>query len=106
MTTEIRTLSATPPACLTGETASARWTQTINDLAEESRTLPCSNEGVLIGYCAAFQLLADCERSIAKDGLLLDRGREGQKRSPALTGKISALSSIKGFASELGLSPT
>ena len=100
------TLSKTPPETLQGDVARARWARTIETLQSEGRTLPRSNEGMLEGYCAAFELLADCEASIKADGLLVDGGRDGQRRSPALSGKIQALAAIKGFATQLGLSPT
>jgi phage terminase small subunit len=35
----------------------------------------------------------------------MDGGREGGKRNPAISAQIAALASLKGFCSELGLSP-
>lgn len=98
-------LTRKPPAELVGAVAQSRWKSTINTLASENRKLPKSNEGVLIGFCAAFQLLADCEKSLQEDGLLVDGGRDGKRRSPALAGKLQAMNAIRAFASEIGLSP-
>lgn len=92
------------PDALVGPAAKARWMQTILVLADEGRRIPRSHEGALLGYCSAFQLLADCEASLATDGLLIDGGRDGKRRSPALGGKLSALTAIRQFGSELGLS--
>ena len=98
-------LSSKPPSTLTGKAARERWKQTIEILAKETRFIPRSNEGVLIGYCSAFSLLDDCEKSLAADGLLVDGGRDGKRRHPALAGKLQALSAIRLYAAELGLTP-
>lgn len=98
-------LTDRPPAELAGEVARARWEKTIRDLEAENRKLPRSNESALIGLCSACQLLADAERSLAEHGLIVDAGREGSRRNPALSAKTSALTSIRGFASEIGLTP-
>ena len=98
-------LNAKPPGELVGTVAKLRWKNTIHTLASENRKLPKSHEGILIGFCSSFQLLADCEASIRTDGLLVDGGRDGKRRSPALAGKIQALNAIRQFSAELGLSP-
>ena len=105
MNTELH-LTESPPATLTGHAARERWTLTIHDLEAEGRKLPRSNEGVLIGYASAFQLLADCDEGLKTDGLLIDGGRDGKRRHPALAGKLQALAAIRGFGVQLGLSPT
>lgn len=102
----IKTLTTEPPAELSGDVARARWTRTIETLADEGRQLPASNEGVLMAYSSAFQLLSECEAAIASDGLLVDGGRDGKRRHPALAGKTSALTSIRSLAAQLALSPT
>lgn len=98
-------LSSSPPAELVGVTAKLRWKSTINSLAAENRKLPTSHEGILIGFCSSFQLLADCEQSLRAHGIMIDGGRDGQRRSPALAGKLQALNAIRQFSSEIGLSP-
>jgi P27 family predicted phage terminase small subunit len=97
-------LIADPPAELIGDIARARWVATIEVLDSENRKIPRSNEGVMIGYCSAFQLLADCERELQASGLLV-ANRDGGRRSPALAGKIQAMNAIRAFAAEIGLTP-
>lgn len=67
--------------------------------------MPHTQKMIVAGLCSAAQLLADSEASIAADGLLIDAGRDGKKRNPALSSKIQALGLIRAYAAEIGLSP-
>lgn len=93
------------PAELRGELARLQWRTLLEDLAAENRRLPASQKMIVLGYCSAAQLLADSEDSIMNDGILIEGGREGRRRNPALSSKIQALGLVRSYAAEIGLSP-
>jgi P27 family predicted phage terminase small subunit len=81
------------------------WRSTITDLEREGRPLGCLNYQTLTGFCDAAGLVKECAETLARDGMTIDGGREGLKRHPAVTTRISALNALRAYAIELGLTP-
>lgn len=99
-----KAISANPPDWM-GKHAGEVWRQTIADLEAENRPIHKLNYQMFIGFCESAGLIRECGEIIAKEGMLLDSPRDGKKRHPAVSMRISALAALKGYAVELGLSP-
>lgn len=99
------TINATPPDWL-GHHAKSVWRETIAALEAENRPLGQLNRQALVGLCDAAGLVRECAEVLGRDGMTIDGGREGMKRHPALTTRISALNSLRAYAAELGLTPS
>lgn len=97
-------IKSTPPAWLSDH-AKTVWRETIETLEAEGRPLNRLNTQALTGFCDAAGLVRECAEVLARDGMTIDGGREGLKRHPAVTTRISALNSLRGYAIELGLTP-
>ncbi|MES2920190.1 MAG: phage terminase small subunit P27 family [Verrucomicrobiota bacterium] len=87
------------------EYAKEVWRETIESLDAEGRPLNRLNIQTLTGFCDAAGLVRECSEVLARDGMTIDGGREGKKRHPAVTTRISALNSLRSYAIELGLTP-
>jgi len=98
------TLTSEPPDYLTGHAARV-WRETITDLEAEGRPIHRLNRQTLVGFCDAAAIVRECGETLAREGHLVDGGREGLKRNPAATLRISALQALRAFAAELGLTP-
>lgn len=85
--------------------ARAVWRETIETLEIEGRPLNRLNLQAFTGFCDAAGLVRECGEILARDGMTLAGGREGLKRHPAVTTRISALNSLRSYAIELGLTP-
>jgi P27 family predicted phage terminase small subunit len=94
-----------PPDWLS-EHAKTVWNQTLLNLANEGRFLSLLNYETLVAFCDAAGLVKQCAQQLEKDGMTIDGGREGLKRHPAVTTRISALNSLRAYAAELGLTPS
>lgn len=81
------------------------WHRTLKDLAEAGRPVDRLNREAFVGFCDAAGLVAECSQVLAAEGMTIDGGREGKKRHPAVTTRISALNSLRAYAAELGLTP-
>jgi|GEM_PF-6619632 len=99
-----KAISGTPPDWM-GKYAGEVWRKTIEDLEAESRPIHQLNTQMLIGFAEAAGLVRECAEIIAKEGMLIDGGRYGKKRHPAVGMRLAALSALRGYASELGLTP-
>lgn len=97
-------LSSTPPAFLPKH-AQEVYRETVRNLNEAGRPLLLIHKQAVIGLCQAADLAKQAGEEIRKTGFILDGGREGVKRNPAISAQIAALASLKAFCSELGLSP-
>lgn len=97
-------ITATPPAWLSAY-AREVWVETVETLEIEGRPLNRLNLQTLTGFCDAAGLVRECSEVLARDGMTIEGGREGLKRHPAVTTRISALNSLRGYAIELGLTP-
>jgi len=97
-------LSITPPAYLP-EHAQTVYRNTVKDLAASGRPLLVIHREAVIGLAQAADLARQAGDEIRRTGFVLDGGREGVKRSPAIAAQIAALASLKAFCSELGLTP-
>jgi len=93
-----------PPPKLSRE-ARKEWRR----LEAELRTagvLTMRDRAVLTGYCLAWARLREAEEDIERLGTLVE-GTEGtQIRNPALTTWNQAMSQLRMYAAELGLSPS
>ncbi len=98
------TLTGEPPDYLTGHAARV-WRETIGDLEAEGRPIHRLNRQTLVGFCDACGIVRECSETLAREGHLVDGGREGSKRNPAASIRISALQAVRAYAAELGLSP-
>lgn len=99
-----KTITSEPPEWLSDH-AKTVWRQTLADLEEEGRPLGRLNAQALVGFCDAAGLVRECAETLALHGMTIDGGREGMKRHPAVTTRISALNSLRAYAIELGLTP-
>ena len=81
------------------------WRETIETLEIEGRPLNRLSLQTLTGFCDAAGLVRECSETLARDGMTIEGGREGLKRHPAVTTRISALNSLRAYAIELGLTP-
>lgn len=81
------------------------WKETVSAMKAERRPLGQLNRQALVGLCDAAGLVRECAEVLAREGMTIDGGREGQKRHPAVTTRISALNSLRAYAAELGLTP-
>jgi P27 family predicted phage terminase small subunit len=97
-------LSSTPPAFLPKH-AQEVYRTTVKDLAASGRPLLVIHRESVIGLAQAADLAKQAGEEIRKTGFVMDGGREGVKRNPAISAQIAALASLKAFAAELGLTP-
>jgi P27 family predicted phage terminase small subunit len=97
-------LSSTPPAFLP-RYAQEVYRETVRNLNEAGRPLLLIHKQALVGLCQAADLAKQAGEEIRNTGFILDGGREGVKRNPAISAQIAALASLKAFAAELGLTP-
>jgi P27 family predicted phage terminase small subunit len=97
-------LNSTPPAFLP-EHAQEVYRTTVKDLAASGRPLLVIHRESVIGLAQAADLAKQAGEEIRKTGFVMDGGREGVKRNPAISAQIAALASLKAFAAELGLTP-
>lgn len=81
------------------------WRETIGFLEAENRPIHRLNTEAFVGFCESAGIVRECAEILNRDGMLIDGGREGLKRHPATTMRISALASLRAFAAELGLTP-
>lgn len=93
-----------PPAWM-GEHAAEVWRRTIADLETEGRPIHQLNLQLFTGFCEAAGLVRECAEILSRDGMLIDGGRDGQRRHPAVSMRLSALTALRGYAVELGLAP-
>jgi len=93
-----------PPAWLSDH-AKHVWRTTVHNLEAEGRPLGCLNLETLTGFCDAAGLVKECAETLAREGMTIDGGRDGLKRHPAVTTRISALNALRAYAIELGLTP-
>lgn len=82
------------------------WNQTLKDLASEGRYLSLLNYQTLVAFCDAAGLIKTCAEVLEKEGFLVDGGREGKKRNPVSSIRISALNALRSLAVELALTPS
>lgn len=82
------------------------WAQTIRDLKSSGRPLLSIHVQTLIGFCSACSDLKEAGEILAREGHLVDGGREGQKRHPAGSMRMQSLTAVRAYAAELGLTPT
>ena len=82
------------------------WKETVENLAKSGRPLLSIHTQTLIGFCAACSDLKEAGEILEKEGHLIDGGREGKKRHPAGSMRTQALTSVRAYAAELGLTPT
>jgi len=97
-------IGTTPPSWLSDH-AKDVWCMTIQTLEIEGRPLALLNLQTFTGFCDSAGLVRECAEVLARDGMTIDGGREGMKRHPAVTTRISALNSLRAYAIELGLTP-
>ena len=83
--------------------AKAIWHRVVPELAG-CGLLTLADEGVLLGYCVAYGQLVQAERVIARDGITAET-EKSIKVHPAVSVKSQALTQLRSFGSELGLSP-
>jgi P27 family predicted phage terminase small subunit len=81
------------------------WRTTIENLQSENRPLHQLNEEILIGFASSASIARECGEILAREGYLISGGRDGSRRHPAASIRMSALQSLRAFAAELGLSP-
>ncbi len=96
------TIPAKPPAWLSKH-AKATWKTTIQNLKSADRTLPLAYHESFVGYCEASAIVREASELLAKEGLVIDGGREGKKRHPAVVVHAGGLAQLRGFADALGL---
>jgi P27 family predicted phage terminase small subunit len=97
-------LTRKPPGYLAGHAAKI-WRETISDLEAEGIPLHRLNRQALVGFCDACGIVRECSETLAREGHTMAGGREGIKRNPAASIRISALQAVRAYAAELGLSP-
>ena len=98
-------LSKKPPVWLSDH-AKKVWTDTISDLDAAGIPLLTIHRQAMIGFCSACSDLKEAGEILAKEGHLVDGGREGQKRHPAGSMRTQALTAVRAYSAELGLTPT
>lgn len=94
-----------PPEWLSDHAKSV-YSKTLTDLASEGRFLSLLNYQTLVAFSDAAGLVKQCAEVLDRDGMTIDGGREGLKRHPAVTTRISALNSLRAYAAELGMTPS
>lgn len=89
------------------ETAAALWHRTAPTL---SRSMGLVNEQgeVLVDYCVTWARICQGERSLSRDGVLVDSGRadRGRVRNPWTTVLNQYRAHMRSLAGELGLTPS
>lgn len=97
-------ITGSAPAWLSAH-AKTVWKDTITTLKAEGRPLSRLNLQAFTGFCDAAGLVRECAEVLEREGMTIDGGREGLKRHPAVTTRISALNALRNYAIELGLTP-
>ena len=92
-----------PPAWLPDE-ARAMWLRVCGEL-QGAGVLSPVDEGALAGYCVAWDQLVASTKLIATDGLTMPDGNGNARGNPATVARNHAMSQLRAFGSELGLSP-
>lgn len=101
-TTATQFIEGTPPDWLS-EYAKETWIQTLADIDRAGRKLDMLDTEAFLGFCQAAGLARQCTEIISREGVCVDGGREGTKRHPACSTQNAALSQVRQFAAELGL---
>lgn len=91
------------PSWLKGE-ARAMWNRVTSELAG-AKLLTIADEGVLVGYCLAYSQLKRAQALIDQGGVVTETRLGGLIKHPAVTVKNEALTQLRAYGSELGLSP-
>jgi P27 family predicted phage terminase small subunit len=94
---------ANPPHWLQDE-AKREWRRIVRELAELG-TLGKADRAALTGYCVAFGVLERATRTLAAEGETVSAPSGYFLPHPAVARQKAALLIVKGFVSELGLSP-
>jgi len=96
---------ATLPPCpdWLSEDARAMWGRVVREL-HAAGVLSAADEGVLTGYCVAYGLLVMGMRDVAERGATV-QGERAEKPNPSVTLVNSAMTQLRGYGAELGLSP-
>src|ERR1035437_2739288 len=81
------------------------WQATITDLETGGRKIPQEYTQAFLGFCHCSGTVRECDEVLAREGMVVDGGREGPKRHPLIVVKNSALLGLRGYAESLGLTP-
>ena len=92
------------PAELTGDVARRVWSETWNKLVERLGTLDIDRRNLVL-YCNAWQLLSDCQATLAEEGRYIQMSTGYVARHPAAIDEKNAIGQIRQLAAELGMSP-
>lgn len=94
-----------PPPVL-NQYGSEVWRQTLEDLDRDKRAMHVLNRQTLIAFCQATSDAKTAGDMIDQNGILMDGGREGMKRNPAVAIRLQSLGLVRILAKELGLTPS
>lgn len=86
------------------EDAAAEWRRVIQSLVER-RIISDADLGTLENYCVQIGIARECERIIAREGLMIVTRMGEPKRHPASSILKDAVGLAKQLAGELGLTP-
>lgn len=98
-------LKTEPPEHLDKHAARV-WRETVTVLKDAGRPLQELHREVLDGLCQASSDIILAGEIIAREGLMVDGGREGFKRHPASSLRSQALTIKRAYLAELGMTPT
>jgi P27 family predicted phage terminase small subunit len=91
-----------PPAWLSKD-GKAEWRR-IMPLLVERRILTDADMGSVEAYCTATGLVREMQRTIAREGAIIDTPR-GPRKHPAIAVQSDAMNRARLLAAELGLTP-
>lgn len=86
-----------------GEIAAEIWKSTLKSVKKAGFQIDELDRQCFEAFCSAAATIRDCDRLLARDGLVVDGGRDGPKRHPAAAVKNAALVQLRSYATALGL---
>lgn len=98
-----KTPIATKPPAHFGPIAAEIWKTTLKSVKNAGFQIDELDRQCFEAFCSASATIRECDAIIARDGLVVDGGREGLKRHPAAAVKNAALAQLRAYASALGL---
>lgn len=93
-----------PPAWL-GDVGRAKWAELYGALVKRIGMIPDLDRDVLSIYCDAWQCLVNADRTMAREGEMIDSGKGYKVAHPAARRRDKAVDLIKKLGIELGLTP-
>jgi P27 family predicted phage terminase small subunit len=84
--------------------AAAEWKRVVPVL-DRMGLLATVDGALLTDYCACWARLLQCERALAREGLIV-QGQKGVVRNPHTTVAVGYRTALRGYIGELGLGPS